>query len=216
MSATATAPTTVRRHAPRRVGIGTLDELVARMSATEERPVALHPADVRLLRTLAGQIEVALSAIDGATPSAATGADTLTATVVESLSATEVEPLTVTYYQANDSVFFDDEYVIKGAAGRILWKLMREHATHGRVHFTNRELRLDERLELPAGNDNLDSRLVTLRRRLAGGSAGVKLTRVGRGRLELRLPGPVSLTEVPTEGPMRRNPMWPPREAVSL
>lgn len=115
----------------------------------------------------------------------------------------------ITYYQADDSVFADGDYVIKGAPGRILWKLLREHVTQGRVHFTNRELRLDERLELPAGNDNLDSRLVSLRRRLHAGSWGIGLDRVGRGRLALQLERPLTLAEVPTDGPMRRDPAWP-------
>lgn len=113
-------------------------------------------------------------------------------------------PLAVTHYQADDSVFFGEDYVIKGVPGRILWKLLREHVGHGRVRFSNRELRLDETLELPPGNDNLDSRLVSLRRRLARGHWGIDLLRVGRGRLQLRVEKPVALSEVPTAGPMRR------------
>jgi adenylate cyclase len=115
----------------------------------------------------------------------------------------------ITYYQADDSVFADGDYVIKGVPGRILWKLLREHVTEGRIHFTNRELRLDEGLELPAGNDNLDSRLVSLRRRLHAGPWGIGLDRVGRGRLALQLERPLTLAEVPTDGPMRRDPAWP-------
>lgn len=117
--------------------------------------------------------------------------------------------LAVTYYQADDSVFFGEEYVIKGVPGRILWKLLREHASRRRVHFSNRELRLDEALGLPAGNDNLDSRLVSLRRRLARGQWGVELQRVGRGRLHLRVAVPLALSEIPTDGPMRRPRSWP-------
>jgi hypothetical protein len=46
----------------------------------------------------------------------------------------------VLHYQADDSVFIDDEYVIKGVPGRILWKLVNAHAADGRTAFTNREL----------------------------------------------------------------------------
>lgn len=129
-------------------------------------------------------------------------------------AATTRRRLAVTYYQADDSVFFGEEYVIKGVPGRILWKLLREHVSRGRVHFSNRELRLDEALGLPAGNDNLDSRLVSLRRRLARGQWGVELQRVGRGRLHLRVAVPLVLSEIPTEGPMRRPQSWPESAAA--
>jgi adenylate cyclase len=111
--------------------------------------------------------------------------------------------LAVTYYQADDSVFVDDTYVVKGVPGRILWKMLREHDADGRVSFTNRELRLDERLGLPAGADNLEARLLVLRKRLAALECGIGLERVARGRLELILTGPVALSEVATAGPMR-------------
>src|SRR5262249_28551334 len=118
-------------------------------------------------------------------------------------------PIAITYYQADDSVFADGVYVTKGAPGRILWKLLREHVSDARVEFTTRELRLDERLELPAGNDNLGARLVALRRRLAAGRLGIRLEPVARGRLGLRLERPLRLEEVPTDGPMRRPLSWP-------
>jgi len=113
------------------------------------------------------------------------------------------EPLAVAYYQADDSVFVDDAYVVKGVPGRILWKLLREHAADGRTSFTNRELRLDERLGLPAGNDNLEARLLVLRKRLAVLECGVTLDRVDRGRLSLTVSAPLALVEVPTAGLMR-------------
>jgi len=113
------------------------------------------------------------------------------------------ETLNVAYYQADDSVFADDDYVVKGVPGRILWKLLREYAANGRETFTNRELRLDERLGLPAGNDNLEARLLVLRKRLAGGGYGITLERSGRGRLRLSVERPLQLTEVETSGPMR-------------
>ena len=109
----------------------------------------------------------------------------------------------VVYYQADDSLFIAGEYVIKGVPGRILWKLVSEHIASGRIDFTNRELRLDERLGLPPGNDNLEARLLVLRKRLASADCGVGLERVGRGRLALRLSRPLSLSEVQTSGPMR-------------
>jgi GAF domain-containing protein len=158
-----------------------------------EKPGAFGQCNERLLRIVGHH----LGATVGNAPAAARHRE-------------DERAMEITYYQADDSVFADGDYVIKGAPGRILWKLLREHVTEGRVHFTNRELRLDERLELPAGNDNLDSRLVSLRRRLHAGSWGIGLDRVGRGRLALQLERPLTLAEVPTAGPMRRDRAWPP------
>jgi adenylate cyclase len=62
---------------------------------------------------------------------------------------------------------------------------------------------LDESLGLPAGSDNLEARLLVLRRRLADLDCGIALERVGRGRLELTLGRPTTLTVVPTAGRMR-------------
>jgi hypothetical protein len=109
----------------------------------------------------------------------------------------------VTYYRADDSVFVGEEYVIKGVPGRILWKLLREQAEHGRTTFTNRELRLDEELGLPPGADNLEARLLVLRKRLAGAGLGIELERVGRGRLALRAPGALELSEVASKNLLR-------------
>jgi adenylate cyclase len=107
-------------------------------------------------------------------------------------------PIELVYYQADDTVLCNSAYIVKGAPGRILWSMLRAHADSGRTQFSNRELRLDESLELPAGNDNLETRLLVLRRRLADIDCGVTLERVGRGRLELRLERPAELKEVPT------------------
>ncbi|MBV9422957.1 MAG: GAF domain-containing protein [Solirubrobacterales bacterium] len=112
-------------------------------------------------------------------------------------------PLEFVYYQADDTVLCDSEYIVKGAPGRILWAMLNSHAGSGRTEFSNRELRLDESLGLPAGNDNLEARLLVLRRRLASIDCGVTLERVGRGRLELRLERAAKLTVVRTTGPMR-------------
>jgi len=162
-----------------------------------DRPGDFGPGDERLLRILGSHFGAALAVLQ---------ADRRESAPSQAPPATfpsRAEPSSVVYYQADDSVFVDDVYVVKGVPGRILWKLLREHALDGRVGFTNRELRLDERLGLPAGNDNLEARLLVLRKRLAQMDCGIGLERVGRGQLALHLAAPFSLREIPTSGPMR-------------
>jgi hypothetical protein len=173
------------------------DEVGGVLYLESDRPGVFGPHNERLLRVLGRHLAASLRGFDVDT------AERLPAGSPPAPSPRVGEPLRVSYYQADDSVFAGDEYVIKGVPGRILWKLLREHATGGRTTFTNRELRLDEGLGLPAGSENLEARLLVLRKRLAGGAFGVELERVGRGRLALRSARPLELVEVPTSGPMR-------------
>jgi hypothetical protein len=105
-------------------------------------------------------------------------------------------PVVVRRYAANDSLFVDDAYLIKGVAGNILWKLLSEHQRDGRRSFTNRELRIDPSLRLPEIGDNLEARLILLRRRLAAQGAFARIEKTGRGRFELTVQRPVRLVEV--------------------
>ena len=71
------------------------------------------------------------------------------------------------HYAVDGSTFLDDDYVIKGVAGRLLWKLVAEHAATGRTSFTNREAKLDPVLGAAGFRDNFESRLILLKRRLS-------------------------------------------------
>jgi adenylate cyclase len=105
-------------------------------------------------------------------------------------------PLVVRRYAANESVFLGDDYLIKGVAGAIFWKLLRDYANEGRTEFTNRELRLDASLRLPDIHDNLEARLVLLARRLEERSGLMRIEKVARGRFRLCVSRPVQLVEV--------------------
>jgi GAF domain-containing protein/pyridoxamine 5'-phosphate oxidase-like protein len=185
------------------------DDVLGVLYLESEAAGAFGGAFERVLRIVGGHLAAALGARGGEehAPLHASGAsrDDATATIAveSSLDVPARAPLAVAYYQADDSVLVGGEYLVKGVPGRILFRMLRAHGDLGRVDFTNRELRLDETLGLPAGNDNLEARLLVLRRRLAERDCGIALERVGRGRLRLTVAGPVALEEVPTSGPMR-------------
>lgn len=105
------------------------------------------------------------------------------------------QTLKVRHFAANDSVFLDDDYLIKGVAGAILWALLSDFVERGRTSFTNKGLRLDTRVRLPGLSDNLEARLVLLQRRLAERGAGITLTKTGRGRFDLAVDRPLELVE---------------------
>jgi hypothetical protein len=91
----------------------------------------------------------------------------------------------ITFHDPDGTVLIDGDYIIRGVAKRILFAMLSEYQRSGRTRFSNRELRLNRDIGLPPGNDNLDARLVTLRRRLAERGDPVQLQQAGRGQLEL-------------------------------
>ncbi|HLG12538.1 MAG TPA: GAF domain-containing protein [Dehalococcoidia bacterium] len=100
------------------------------------------------------------------------------------------------HYTADDSVFIDNEYLIKGVAGRVLWRLLQSYVAEQRVDFTNKEIRLDPTLELPDIKDNLEARLALLRRRLEDRCDFMRIVNTGRGRIRLEVSRELALREV--------------------
>lgn len=108
--------------------------------------------------------------------------------------------LRVRHYPRDHSVFVNDEYLIKGVAGAIVAKLVRDQIATGRDAFSTRELRLaGGDLRLPEVQDNLGVRLLMLERRLAEREFGLRIERCGRGQYRLVADGPLQLeSEAPT------------------
>jgi hypothetical protein len=154
--------------------------------------------DEDALLTLVTQAAAQIDALAQAAQGDAADADASTpaAAYDETVPASRA-PLRVRHYAADDSVFVDDDYLIKGVAGAVLWKLLRDHAANGRTEFSNRELRLAPEIRLPEVGDNLEARLVLLTRRLADREADLRLEKTGRGRFRLCVLRPLDLTHVP-------------------
>jgi GAF domain-containing protein/predicted pyridoxine 5'-phosphate oxidase superfamily flavin-nucleotide-binding protein len=157
-------------------------QLVGVLAVESTEPVAYEHTDEQLLGAVAtivaGAVEAARlrdEAVDGAVTDPRADSPAPAGSVAR-----------IRCFEHDGSVFVDDDYLIKGVAGRILAALLHAHQADGRTEFTNRELRLDPTLGLPEHRANLESRLILLKRRLDERDAPVRLDKTGRGRMRLR------------------------------
>ena len=103
----------------------------------------------------------------------------------------------IKHYKSDDSVFVDDAYLVKGMPGRILRKIVQSYLSNGRSEFTNKEIRLDTSLQLPDIKDNLETRLILLRRRIEERCDFLQIVSTGRGRFRFDAKRRLKLESLP-------------------
>ncbi len=160
-----------------------LGQLVGVLVIESPQRVAFTTDDEALLTIVATMVASAIE-IDWAQERAEADVDA-PASPPRTSGLPETVTTRVRFFAVDGSTFLDGDYLIKGVAGRILWALLAQHVREGREDFTNKEVRLDPTLELPEFRDNLESRLILLKRRLDERSAPIRIEKTGRGRFRL-------------------------------
>ena len=169
-------------------------ELVGVLCIESETPYRFHEEDKTAIELLGSYLAVAIQNMqlqqDEDQPEPALQAGPQVTGAAARATAREL-----VFYREEEVVMLDGEYLIRSLPARILWKLLQVRKQEGRSEFTNRELRLDKALGLPDFKDNLETRLLLLRRRLDEKAGGIRLVSKGRGRFALEVAGDVELIE---------------------
>jgi len=178
-------------------------ELIGVLCIESEQPYRFHEEDKTAIELLGGYIAIAIHSMlqrDRGEPAA-----DLTLPAVAQSASPAPSPVRsargpvreVAYYSADECILVDGEYLIRSLPAKIFWKLLNARQAEGRLEFTNRELRLDKSLNLPEWKDNLESRLLLLRRRLEQKCPDLRIVPKARGRFVLQFGADVVLVQKP-------------------
>ncbi|MGE5596698.1 MAG: GAF domain-containing protein [Hyphomicrobiales bacterium] len=159
--------------------------LVGVLCLQSQAPGAFRWEDECISAVIANQVAMAMAVFRATHPMP----------TVKGVVAGEAAPALVRYYPEDGSVFVDNEYLIKGVAGGILWRLLKSYSEEHRVDFSNKEIRLDPSLDLPDIKDNLEARLILLRRRLEERCTFLSIEKTSRGRFRLVVSRPLVLSQ---------------------
>jgi uncharacterized protein YigA (DUF484 family) len=177
------------------VPLMTRDRLVGVLAVESKDPLAFLPRENTLLTTIGLHLATAIDQLSRETDDAST--DRIrSATPIPASRSGPIRRFT--FFQKDDCICVDGEYLIRNVPARILWRLLKQYRDEGRVEFTNRELRMDSWLGLPELKDNLETRLILLRRRLEQKCPEVRLVQRGRGRFALEVDAGIDLLDKET------------------
>jgi adenylate cyclase len=153
--------------------------------AESEESFAFSHAHEAALEIIARQIAAGLAIFelaDAASDAAGRG-------VAPVASADRGQAFSFQYFPRDGGVFIDNDYVIRGVPGRLLYHFVRSYVETGRAEFSNREIRRDRTFNLPDFKDNLETRLILLRRRLEERGGPIGIVRPERGQIRLVIDG---------------------------
>jgi len=163
------------------------DEVIGILFVESLERMAFGEEDQAALEILAGQAARALKESERAANSASG------AIPAAGRTAAGGRDVHVVHHRLDDSIFVDGAYIVKGIAGALLRLMLDWHLSEGRSEFSNRELRLALAPRMPEVKDNLETRLLLLRRRLEEKQAPIQIRRTGRGRLRIEAQGSPTL-----------------------
>ncbi|NML77008.1 GAF domain-containing protein [Rhizobium sp. S-51] len=169
-------------------------QLVGVLFVEAERSFAFRHRDEEALSILAGHLALALT-LAGQERERPEG-DEVAGPTPDETTGRAAETVSIRFYPRDGSVFIDQDYVIRGVPGRLLKHFVEEYAVSGRQDFLNREIRRDRSLQLPDFKDNLETRLILLRRRLEEKGGPIRITRADRGRIRFEMDGVPDLVVV--------------------
>jgi adenylate cyclase len=171
-------------------------KLVGVLAVESQDPLFFDEWDEAFLQIVANQIALGVDRMQKIDEAADGGAKPAAkARKGAARTAESARQRSFVYYKNDECVFVDGEYLIRNIPGKILWKMLKKRIDEGQTEFTNRELRLDPTLGLPPIKDNLESRLILLKKRLAEKCPDVRIVPVKRGRFALEMDADIELVE---------------------
>lgn len=160
------------------------DRLIGVLFVESERPFAFNHSDEQVLSLVASQLATSLIVAEHERT-----AGSVAPQEDGGSASAKAGQIRVRYFPFDGSIFVDGDYIIRGLPGRLLHHFLSHYLNTGCSDFSNREVRRDPSLQLPEFKDNLETRLILLRRRLEEKGGSIRLVRPDRGLIRLECDG---------------------------